>query len=616
MLETQLIPLEILFGNPSRMSPKLSPDGKCLAYIAPDNGVLNVWVRTVGADDDQVVTHDTDRGIRSYFWAHDNQHLLYLQDKGGNENWRLYGVNLKSKKLHDYTPFENVQTQVLQRDKHFPDELLIAMNQDNPQVHDVYRLNLETAVLEKIAVNPGNIMGWVSDSQFQVRAAVAANPDGSMTLLYRASTDADWQEVQSWAMEDSLNSSPSHFSKDGQALYILDSQGSNTTRLVRLDLLSGKRESLAEDSHYDVSDLFVNQDSYEVQAVCFTRAREEWLVLDAEIAGDFAFLEGYNAADFTVVNRDDANRHWLIAFSFDDGPVAYYVYERASREMTFLFEHQPALNEYTLAKMEPITFQARDGLKIEGYISYPPGLARTDLPLVLNVHGGPWWRDTWGYHPEAQWLANRGYACLQINYRGSTGYGKDFLNAGDREWGGKMHDDLIDALNWAVEQGGVDRERVAIYGGSYGGYAALVGATFTPDVFCCAVDMVGPSSLLTLIESFPPYWSTMLDNFKRRVGDPEHEEDFLKSRSPLFKVDQIQIPLLIAQGANDPRVTVVEAEQIVSALKEKGLDHQYLLFEDEGHGLAKPENRMVFYAAVERFLAEHLGGRYLSTSIE
>lgn len=614
MSQQELIPRKVLFGNPSRMAPKLSPDGQRLAYIAPDEGILNVWVRTVGKEDDRVVTQDRDRGIRTYFWAPNNRHLLYLQDSGGNENWRLHGVDLETGSLRDYTPFDNVQTQVLQRDKHFPHELLIAMNQDNPQVHDVYRLNLENGEMTKVAANPGNIMGWVADAQFEVRTAVAANPDGTMTLIYRPTAEAEWQELQTWGMEDSLNSSPSHFSRDGQRLYLLDSQGANAARLICLELGSGERRVLAEDSHYDVSELFVDQDSYEVQAVCFTRAREEWLVLEPQIADDFDFLEHFTEGDFSVVNRDDDNRYWLVAFSFDNAPVSYYAYERASRHMTFLFEHQPSLKDYTLARMEPVSFQSRDGLTLHAYISYPPGVERQNLPLVLNVHGGPWWRDQWGYHPEAQWLANRGYVCLQVNYRGSTGYGKDFLNAGDREWGGKMHEDLIDAVNWAVSEGGIDPERVAIYGGSYGGYAALVGATFTPDIFRCAVDMVGPSSLITLIESFPAYWSTMLDNFKRRVGDPDSEREFLESRSPLFHVDQIKIPLLIAQGANDPRVTLQEAEQIVAALKEKGLDYEYLLFEDEGHGLAKPDNRMRFYAAVERFLAAHLGGVYEADS--
>ena len=301
---------------------------------------------------------------------------------------------------------------------------------------------------------------------------------------------------------------------------------------------------------------------------------------------------------------------WVIGFTADDGPVKYYMFDRNTKEAKFLFVHKPDLNDYPLAKMEPISFTSRDGLTIHGYVTFPPGKERTNLPMVLNVHGGPWYRDTWGYNREAQWLANRGYVCLQVNFRGSTGYGKDFLNAGDREWGGKMHDDLIDAVNWAVDEGYADPAKIAIYGGSYGGYAALVGATFTPDVFCCAVDIVGVSNLITFIETIPPYWSSFLEVLYKRVGHPDEDAEFLMSRSPLTKVDAIKIPMLIAQGANDPRVNQAESEQIVEAMKAKGIEYEYMLFEDEGHGFAKPENRLEFYAAAEKFLAKHLGGRF------
>ncbi|PKL74974.1 MAG: S9 family peptidase, partial [Candidatus Melainabacteria bacterium HGW-Melainabacteria-1] len=460
--ETPLIPRQVLFGNPERVSPRISPNGQYLAYIAPDEGVLNVWVRSLGAEDDRAVTRDRDRGIRSYFWAHNSRHLLYLQDSGGNENWRIHGVDLTTGVERDYTPFDLVQAQVLQRDKRFPDELLIGLNQDNPQVHDVYRLNVDTGELHKVAENPGNFIGWVADADFAVRVAVAAEPDGSMKLIYRPSEAADWQELTHWGMEDSLNSSPSHFSADGKSLFVMDSQGANAAQVVRLDLASGAREVLAEDPRYDASGLFVHQESYAVQAVSFTRAREDWRVLDEAIRLDFEFLDAFTDGDFSVINRDDADNTWLVAFDLDDGPVTYYAYrrqhtdsEQTAERMTFLFAHQPALKQYSLAKMEPISLMARDGLPLEGYITFPPGEKRHDLPMVLNVHGGPWHRDTWGYHPEAQWLANRGYVCLQLNYRGSTGYGKDFLNAGDREWAGKMHDDLIDAVEWAISHAGV-----------------------------------------------------------------------------------------------------------------------------------------------------------------
>jgi dipeptidyl aminopeptidase/acylaminoacyl peptidase len=310
-----------------------------------------------------------------------------------------------------------------------------------------------------------------------------------------------------------------------------------------------------------------------------------------------------------IQSADDEDRRWVVSLVIDDGPARTYLFDRGDKSATLLFEDRPELINYELAAMGPFSFQARDGLTIHGYLSFPPGVERDNLPTVLNVHGGPWGRDVWGFDPEVQWLANRGYLCVQVNFRGSTGYGKDFTNAGDREWGAKMHDDLIDAVDWVVGEGYANRDKVCIYGGSYGGYAALVGATFTPAVFSCAIDIVGPSNLKTLLESVPPYWVAALEQFNRRVGNPATEEEFLWSRSPLSRAGDIQVPLLIAQGANDPRVKQAESEQIVAALKEKGIDHTYMLFPDEGHGFAKPENRLKFYAAAEAFLAEHLGGR-------
>ncbi|MBE3560624.1 MAG: S9 family peptidase [Ktedonobacteraceae bacterium] len=610
METTALIPRRVLFGNPVKTSPQISPDGRRLAYLAPVNDVLNVWVGTVGKDDFQPVTQDTDRGIRFYFWAADNKHIMYIQDVGGNENWRLYATDLETKETRDLTPFENVQVQIIDRDKHFPDELLIAMNKENPQVHDVYHLDLRSDSLELVAKNPGNIAGWTTDTQFKIRGAVAALPDGGNDLLIRDDEQSEWRKLLTWDADDALNSGPLSFSKDGQSLYLQDSRNANAGRLVRLHIPTGDLAIIAEDPQYDVGNVMIHPDTYEVQAVAFNRDRVEWQVLDQSIAEDFERIRAIRDGDFFVTSRDDADQTWVIVFTVDNGPVQFYVYDRASKSATFLFDNQPELNNYTLARMQPVTFTARDGLTIHGYLTLPAGEQQTNLPMVLNVHGGPWARNTWGYNPEAQWFANRGYACLQINFRGSTGYGKDFLNAGNKEWGRNMHNDLVDGVNWAIQQGIADPRRVAIYGGSYGGYAALVGATFTPDLFCCAVDIVGPSNLITLIKTIPPYWSTFLATFHKRVGNPDTEEEFLKSRSPLFKVDQIKIPMLIAQGANDPRVKQAESEQIVEAMKSKGINYEYMLFPDEGHGFAKPENRLKFYAAAEKFLAQYLGGRY------
>lgn len=608
--ESELIPREVLFGNPVKTSPQISPDGKMMAYLAPVDNVLNVWVKTIGQEDDRAVTKDEDRGIWMYFWAQDSEHIMYLQDVGGNENWCLYAVNLKTGKIKDLTPFDDVQVRIVGYDKHFPHELLIAMNKEDPRFHDVYHLDLTSGELKLVAKNPGDVDSWVVDADFKVRGAMIARADGGFDLMVRENEDADWQKMVSWGPEDSLSSGPFCFSKDGRYIYLLDSRDVNAARLVKMEIVTGNIEVIAEDPQYDVSRVIVHPDTYEIQAVSFTKARDEWIVLDESIKDDFAAIGKLDYGDFFIYDRDNVDDTWLVGFTKDNGPVPFYTFDRKMQKGTFLFDHQPDLNKYTLATMEPISFTSRDGLTIHGYITFPPGKSRKNLPMVLNVHGGPWGRDVWGYNPEAQWLANRGYACLQVNFRGSTGYGKEFLNAGDKEWGGKMHDDLVDAVNWAIEQGIADPEKVTIYGGSYGGYAALVGATFTPDLFCCAVDICGPSNLITLIETVPPHWSTFRATLYKRVGNPETEEEFLKSRSPLFKVDQIKIPMLIAQGANDPRVKQAESEQIVEAMKQKGIECEYMLFPDEGHGFVKPENRLKFYTAAEKFLAQYLGGRF------
>ena len=604
-----LIPREVLFGNPERVQPRVSPEGRRLAYLAPVDGVLNVWVGELGSDQAAPVTDDRDRGIRQYFWAHDRRHLMYLQDKGGDENWRLYGVHLETGTTRDLTPFEEVQARVVEVSKHHPEQVLVGLNRDDPELHDVYRLELSSGELTMVARNPG-FLDWVADVDMHVRCGTAPTPDGGMNVMVR-DTDSDaWRLLLEVPHEDALSTGVVSFTADGSGLYVVTSKGANAGRLVLVAAESGNQEVIAEDPTYDVSDVVLHPDTRAVQLVAFLRERLVWEVMDPDVEGDVAAMGRLHSGDLHLAGRDDADQVWLAAFTADDGPVAYYAFDRRDRQATFLFEHQPELSRYRLASMEPFSYLARDGLTVHGYLTFPPGVERQKLSTVLAVHGGPWARDEWGFDPEAQWLANRGYLCVQVNFRGSTGYGKDFVNAGDREWGARMHDDLLDAVAWVVDQGYADPERVGIYGGSYGGYAALVGATFTPEVFRCAVDLVGPSNLKTLIESIPPYWAPLLSTFHTRVGNPETEEELLWSRSPLSRAGDVRIPLLIAQGANDPRVKQAESEQIVAVLREKGIPHEYLLFEDEGHGFAKPENRLRFYAAAERFLARHLGGRF------
>ena len=621
-----LIPRSVLFGNPERTAPRISPDGRLLAWIAPLDGVLNVWVAPIGASEAgvdwtaaRVVTADTDRGVRVFAWAHDGRHLLYLQDAGGDENWRLYDVDLESLERRDLTPFDKIHATIIGASKRRPTEVLVGINADNPQLHDVYRLDLVTGRLAKEIENPG-YAGWVADEDLVVRCAIAPLPDGSFDVLVRdadgdaggadAAADADWRKLLTIPAEDVTSFDVVSFSGDGRSVLVISAAGTDTARLSRVELATGDETLLAADPEADVAGVVLHPDTQEPEIVLVLKDRMEYLVLDPSVADDLKAIRALHPGDPSISGRDDADATWLIAFNVDAGSITYFMYDRAAKSGQLLFEARPELSGYTLAAMEPFSFAARDGLTIHGYLTFPPGADRSSLPAVLNVHGGPQVRDAWGYDPEAQWFANRGYLCVQVNYRGSTGYGKSFVAAGDREWGAKMHDDLIDAVSRIVDQGWADPARVAIYGGSYGGYAALVGAAFTPDVFCCAVDIVGPSNLKTLLETIPPYWAPMIAQLYRRVGNPETDEEFLWSRSPLSRAHDIRIPLLIAQGANDPRVKQAESEQIVAALKDAGIDYEYMLFPDEGHGFAKPENRIKFYTAAERFLARYLGGRF------
>ncbi len=604
-----LIPREILFGNPEKASPRLSPDGKYLAYIAPDEkNILQVWLRTVGQEDDQILTADKKRGIRIFFWTYSANQLIYMQDSDGDENFHLYLVNIESKIVRDLTPFQGVKAELVEIEPKFPDEILVALNLNNPQKFDVYRLNLKNGAVEFDTDNPGNIISWTSDADFQIRAATASTPDGGYDLLLRETTDKEWEILRHWGPEE--EGSPVSFSGDGKTLYIEANHDANAQRLLAVDLDTHQETVIAEDWQYDFVGIIIQPITRVIQAVSFYKDKQEWRVIDQSIAADFEEIAKLRSGEFSLISRDLEDKNWLVAYNTDDGPVYYYAYNRESKTSTFLFSNKPKLEGLQLASMQPISYEARDGLTIHGYLTTPVGIPSQNLPTVLLVHGGPWVRDTWGLDPQAQWLANRGYAVLQVNYRGSTGYGKAFVNAGNREWAGKMHDDLIDAVNWLVKQGISDPQKIAIMGGSYGGYATLVGLTFTPEIFAAGVDIVGPSNLITLIQTIPPYWEPLKAMFYHRVGNLETEEEFLKSRSPLFFADKIQKPLLIGQGANDPRVKQSESDQIVNAMQQAGLPVQYVLYPDEGHGFARPENRLHFYAIAEEFLAKYLGGRF------
>lgn len=605
-----LVPRDVFFGNPVKSGPRISPDGTLLGYLAPSpQGTLNVWVRTLGRDDDRMLTNDTRRGIRQYFFAEDGKHLLYLQDIGGNENFHLYAVPLAGGEARDLTPHEGVRVMPVDLDKDHPDEVVVAMNLRDKRFFDVHRVRIGTGETTLDTENPGDVEGWETDADFVVRGAQARDPnDGGTILRVRDGAGAPWRDLLRLPAEE--NGDFGGFTADGKSVYVTHSLGSDVTRLVKLDAATGKElEVLASDPRCDVGGAMVHPDTRVVQAVAFNYLRNEWKLLDKSVEADFAAIRKLTPGDFSVTSRDRADRTWIVAATVSDGPVRWYLYDRGTKQAAFLFSNQPALEKLPLAPMEGVVIEARDGLKLPSYLVLPPGLPAKDLPLVLDVHGGPWARDNWGYNPTAQWLANRGYAVLHVNFRSSTGFGKKFLHAGDLQWGATMQDDLTDAVKWAVAKGYADPKRVAIMGGSYGGYATLAGLAFTPDLYACGVDIVGPSNLKTLLASIPPYWQTLRKTFELRMGDVERDSVLNRRVSPLFHVDRIRVPLLIGQGQNDPRVNVRESDQIVAAMRAKGLPVEYVVYTDEGHGFARPQNRLDFYGRVEPFLAKYLGGR-------
>jgi dipeptidyl aminopeptidase/acylaminoacyl peptidase len=607
MLAAPLIPRSILFGNPENAGPQISPDGTMLAYLAPSDGNLSVWVRSIGGTDDRVVARDPARPITTMRWQGDGKHVLYLQDAGGNENFHLFQADLEGGVPRDLTGVEHVKagSAIFAVDHRHPSELLIGTNERDKAVFDVWRVDLESGYSVLDTRNPGDVMVWRSDAAFVVRAAVAQRADGSSAISVRDDAASAWRVLDEFSSADGLPRVVA-FSPDGAKLYVITSKGANAARLLSYDLSTKAATPLLSDPTYDVTSVYRDPATNAVVAASILRERLTWTALEPAFEDTFAALGAVHAGDFDILDASADGNTLIVRYTNDAGPDAFFSYDRAQRRATLLFYDQPALLRYPLAPMSPIVFTARDGLAIHGYLTLPAGADDRPAPTVLYVHGGPWYRDRWCCEPVVQWLANRGYAVLQVNFRGSTGYGKAFLNAGNREWAGAMRTDLLDARDWAVAQGYSDPQRFAILGGSYGGYAVLAALTFTPDAFTCGVDIVGPSDLRTFIDSIPPYWKPMLAMLNERVGE---DPAFLAAQSPLSRAADIRVPLLIGQGANDPRVRQAESDQIVAAMRRNGIPVTYAVFEDEGHGFANPANSLRFFAAAETFLGEALGGR-------
>jgi len=614
-----LIAREKFFGNPTRAAGRLSPDGKWLSWTAPKDGVLNIYVAPASDPTAaRALTAETKRPIRSYFWSPDSRRILYINDKGGDENFLLYGVDVAGGAPRALTPFEKTRVEIVNISNEVKDRILIGVNNRDPKWHDVYSLDLASGKLTPVLMNMGGYASFVADEQLNLRVATKARPDGGSDYFRVNGNQVEATPFEQVGLDDSQTSGPAGFTADGKTLYWLDSRGRDTGAMIAQDFATGRKTVIAQNGRADIGGAMTNPRTGRIEAYAVNYLKNEWVPVGNAVKPDLAFLKSKLPGQFSVVSRTEADDKWLVALDPGTGPSSVWLYDRKAKGLTKVYTTRPELEGLPMAAMYPVEIKTRDGLTMVSFLTLPPGSdpdgdgrPNHPVPLVLFVHGGPWSRDTYGFNGYHQWLANRGYAVLSPNFRSSTGFGKKFISAGDLQWGTKMHEDLLDAADWAVARGIASTDKVAIMGGSYGGYATLAALTFTPDRFACGVDIVGPSNLSTLLKTIPPYWEAIRAQFYKRMGDPTTPEGqaLLHERSPLFKADQIRRPLLIGQGANDPRVNINESQQIVDALKAKNIPVTYVVFPDEGHGFARPQNNIAFNAVAENFLAKCLGGR-------
>ncbi len=614
-----LIPRALIFGNPSRSGAQVSPDGRNVAWLAPVDGVMNIWVAPVGdLAAAKAVTGERKRGLANYAWAPDGQHLLFLNDEGGNENDHVFAVSATGGATRDLTPVgPKVRAQIQGVSPLKPGVVLIGLNDRDPQYFDLYEVDYRTGAKTKVFENPG-YGDLVTDNQLRVRFGAKTTPGGGQAY-FRRETDGSWKEAVAFGNEDAFTTGPRGFDRDGKTMYWADSRGRDKAALVAMDVATLKTTVLAASDKADVQNVLTDPMTFKPLAYSVNYLRTEWTPLDPAAKADLDFLKSKLKGELSITSISDDGRYATVTANSAEQPVVAYLYDRKGRTLAKLFESRPDLSRYRLRAMQPVEVKAKDGLTLVSYLTLPAdadpdgdGRPNRPVPMVLYVHGGPWARDSYGYNSMHQFLANRGYAVMSVNYRSSTGFGKGFVNAGVGEWSGKMHQDLLDAVDYAVKAGVTTPDKVAIMGGSYGGYATLVGVTFTPDRFACGVDIVGPSNLKTLMESFPAYWRPSLEgNFYKHIGDPAKASDVprMMAQSPISRVDAIKVPLLIGQGQNDPRVVKAESDQIVEAMRAKKLPVTYVNFTDEGHGFQRPENRLAFFSITEGFLAQCLKGR-------
>ncbi len=613
-----LIPRKILFGNPEKANVQISKDGKHISYLSDKNGALNIFVALLdNLNAAKAITNDSKRGIRSYFWSYDNNHILYLKDNDGDENYKIHKVNINTLEDRALTPTKNVKSIILKSSYKIPNEIIIGLNDRKKEYFDIYNLNINTSKLSLLYKND-KYSGFDIDDNYNIRFGYQPTPDGGNQIYeFKDKKEIPFLKIP---FEDSKTTGILNFDEQGKKVYFASSIDRDTSGLYIIDLTTKIKKLIHSNSKADIGSVILQPKTKILQAIDCYYLKQDYKFYDEKFEKDFNNLQRLNQDSTLMINsRTLKDDKWLVAFNFDNKPLKYYLYNRNTQKADYLFTNNNKLANYELNNMQPVVIKSRDGLDLPSYISIPKnGIKDSDslktkkpLPMILLVHGGPNARDYWGLNSFHQWLSNRGYIVLSVNYRGSTGFGKNFINAGNGEWSAKMHDDLIDAVNWTIKEKLADRNKIAIMGGSYGGYATLVGLTFTPNVFACGVDIVGPSNLITLLESIPEYWKPLINSLKLMLGGDNKTPEgkaILKNKSPLHHVNKISKPLLIGQGANDPRVKQAESDQIVAAMKKHKIPVIYALYTDEGHGFARPENRLSFYAITEEFFAKYLGG--------
>lgn len=603
--------VEDFFRNPEESQYQLSPLGDYLSFVRPVANRKNVFVKKIGTEEVVQITFETERDIAGYGWANNNR-LLYIKDSGGDENFTLLAVDRDGKNAKDLTPFDQVRIEIIDVLEDQEEEIIVGMNKNNPQLFDPYRLNIVTGELTQLATNDNPmepISGWQTDHDGKLRLAGKLRNGTETIVLYRDNEDEDFREVISTDFTESLSALFFDFEKP-HVVYAASNIGYDKVRLVQFDMHTAQEvgDVIYEHPDVDVSGLSYSRKHRELRSISYTTDKTQRVFLNTEAERHYKSLQeklpGYEIG-FGSHNR--AETKYIVRTYSDRSLGSYYIYDTESEELEKISDVSPWLDESKLAPMQPISYQSRDGLTIHGYLSLPVGVEPKNLPVIINPHGGPWVRDSWGYNPEVQLFNQRGYAVLKMNYRGSTGYGKEFWKSSFKQWGKTMQDDVSDGVQWLIDEGIANPTKVAIYGGSYGGYATLAGVAFTPDLYCCAIDYVGVSNLFTFLNTIPPYWKPYLDMMHEMVGNPEVDKEYMHASSPVFHVDKIKTPLMVAQGANDPRVNIDESDQIVTTLRNQGVDVPYLVKYNEGHGFHNEENRFIFYKAALGFLKKYLG---------